>query len=119
VIDEDAVLGLPGANRNDEEVRAGEWKGEGQKRSDGASRPHRDSELELPIMAEDGKGFLQPGGQIRGEEGREERECGAASPRRYRRFLTAEITNFGEGFLSDGGISGAVSRGRWERRVWA
>jgi hypothetical protein len=64
VIDEDAVLWLPGANRNDEEVHAGEWKGEGQKRSDGASRPHRNLELELPVMAEDGEKIPQPGGPI-------------------------------------------------------
>jgi hypothetical protein len=74
VIDEDVVLGLPGANQNNEEVRAGECKGEGQKRSDGASRRHRNLKLELPVMAEDGEGFLHPGGPIRGKEGREERE---------------------------------------------
>jgi hypothetical protein len=73
VIDGDAVLGLHGTNRNYEEVRVGEWKGEEQKRSDGASRPHRYLELELPVMAEDGEEIPQPGGPNREEEGRERR----------------------------------------------
>jgi hypothetical protein len=54
-----------------------------------------------------------------GKIGRQERECGAAPSRHYRRFLAADFTNSGEKFLSDGGISGSGSRGRRERGVWA
>jgi hypothetical protein len=54
-----------------------------------------------------------------GKIGRQERVCGAAPLRRYRRFSVADFMNSGEEFLSDGGVSGSGSRGRRERGVWA
>jgi hypothetical protein len=56
------VRGSPGSNKNAEEVRMGELKREVQGRSGGASGTHRNLELWLSVMAEDGKGSEQPGG---------------------------------------------------------
>jgi hypothetical protein len=52
-------------------------EGWGQKRSDEAYRPHRNLELELPVMAEDGDKIPQPNGMIcRGVKGELERRQG-------------------------------------------
>jgi hypothetical protein len=56
------VRGSPGSNKNAEEVRTGELKREVQGRSGRASGTHRNLELWLSVMAEDGKGSEQPGG---------------------------------------------------------
>jgi hypothetical protein len=72
VIEED-VWGSPGSNKNAEEVRTGELKRVVQGRSGGASGTHRNLELWLSVMAEDGEGSDQPGGPNQEEEGRERR----------------------------------------------
>jgi hypothetical protein len=112
-------------------VRTGELKREVQGRSGGASGTHRNLELELPVTAEDGEKIPQPGGPIRGEEGREERGgCGvlkaaiegmrarlAGTGSNAGGFQTRERKKKGEVTMSIGGAVLAV-RER-EKASWA